>query len=118
MKPKRAELGQLRLGQKFFEALCQRLSAHLAVVPFKISVGILLGMVEVLHQCYNLHISLPLLLMCMKCSHPRHSANATNCATYVASTHNPKYFFGFFCANSAVWQPCARIPKGLQCLYW
>ena len=41
-------------------------------------------------------------------------ANATNCATYVASTHAPKYFFGFFYPNSAVRQQCERIQKGLQ----
>ena len=66
--PKRAEFGQLRLGPKFCQAQLPR--AHLAVVLFKTSVGSLLRIVQLLHQCYNLHISSPLLLMCIKCCAP------------------------------------------------
>ena len=43
---------------------------HLAVVLFRTSVGSLLRIVQLLHQCYNLHISSPLLLMGMKCYAP------------------------------------------------
>ena len=68
MKPKHAEFGQLRLGPKFCQAQLPR--AHLAVVLFRTSVGSLLKIVQLLLQCYNLHISSPLLLMCMKCCAP------------------------------------------------
>ena len=54
MKPKLVEFGQLRLGPKFFHAQLPR--AHLAVVLFRTSVGSLLRIVQLLHQCYNLHI--------------------------------------------------------------
>ena len=64
-KPKHAEFGQLRLGPKFCQAQLPR--AHLAVVLFRTSVGSLLRIVQFLLQCYDLHISSPLLLMCMKC---------------------------------------------------
>ena len=68
MKPKRAEFGQVRLGPNFCQAQLPR--AHLGVVLFRRPVGRLLRIVQVLHQCYNLHISSPLLLMCMKCCAP------------------------------------------------
>ena len=55
MKPKRAEFGQLQLGPKFCQAPLPR--AHLAAVVFKTSVGSLLKIVQLLHQCCNLHIS-------------------------------------------------------------
>ena len=67
-KPKRAEFRQSWLGPKFCQAQLPR--AHLAVVLFKTSVVSLLRIVRLLHQCYNLHISSPLLLMCMKCCAP------------------------------------------------
>ena len=68
MKPKRAEFGQLRLGPKICQAQLPR--AHLAVVLFETFVGNLLRIVQLLHQCYNVHISSPLLPMCMKCCAP------------------------------------------------
>ena len=67
-KPKHAEFGQLRLGPKFCQAQLPR--AHLAVVLFKTSVGSLLRIMQLLLQCCNVHISSPLLLMCMKCCAP------------------------------------------------
>ena len=54
MKPKHAEFGQLQLGPKFCQAQLPR--AHLAVVLFKTSIGSLLRIVQLLLQCYNLHI--------------------------------------------------------------
>ena len=42
----------------------------LSVALFKTSVGSLLRIVHLLHQCYNLHISSPLLLMCVRCCAP------------------------------------------------
>ena len=68
MKPKRAKFEQLWLGPNICRAQLPR--AHLAVVLFKTSAGSLLRIVQLLHQCYNLHISSPLLLMCMKCCAP------------------------------------------------
>ena len=75
MKPKCAEFGLLRPGPKFCQAQLPR--AHLAVVVFKTSFGSLLKIVQLLHQCYNLHILWPLLLMCMKCCAPGRSAPPT-----------------------------------------
>ena len=51
MKPKCAKFGQLGLGPKFYQAQLPR--AHLAVVLFKTSVGSLLKIVQLSHQCYN-----------------------------------------------------------------
>ena len=42
--------------------------------------------------------------------HPWCTANATSCATYIASPHAPEYFFSFFCANTEQSVVPAELP--------